>query len=71
MDLLHKGRLSIDDAVQAKHPVDLGDDEPGIRDMLQHGLCYDRIDTAVRQRNLMRVGDELRELTRFHVVDSG
>jgi hypothetical protein len=51
----------VDEATTAKDPMDFADDLAGFEDVLEHRLDEDGIDALVGERDVMGVGDELRE----------
>jgi hypothetical protein len=59
MHLLHEGCFGIDQPVIGEDTADLRKNLLRDQDMLQNRLHHHRVEIGVRQRDMMRVGNEL------------
>jgi hypothetical protein len=58
VDLLHEGRLGVDDPRRFEDAMNLLDAAPGIRHVLEHRLRHHGVDAAVAEREIMGVTED-------------
>jgi glycosyltransferase involved in cell wall biosynthesis len=67
VDLLHEGRLGIDEATVGENPMNLPDHLCRGEHVLEDRLYDDRVDATCRERDRMRIGDQLADVTAVEV----
>jgi glycosyltransferase involved in cell wall biosynthesis len=67
VDLLQEGRLGIHEATVGKNSMNLPDNFRRVEHVLEDRLHDDCIDAACRERDRMRIGDQLSDLTAVEV----
>jgi hypothetical protein len=67
MDLLHEGCLGIHEAPVGKNSINLSDHNRRVEHVFEDGLHDDCVDAACRERDRVRIGDQLGDLTAVKV----
>ena len=63
VNLLEKRRLGVDEATGSKYAVDFTHDHARVEDVLEDRLDDDGVDALAGERDLVRIGNELRHRT--------
>jgi hypothetical protein len=67
VDLLHEGRLGIHQAAVSKNSMNLPDNRHRVEHVLEDRLHDDCVDAACRERDRVRIGDQLSDFAAVEV----